>query len=218
MIVACAGSQDQTDASHTPRSVGVGAMSSRKRSGVTPILPACCPPAPFFFSGLRFLGLRLLAPLVMSALPLGGVGSKALFLLPRTRGVPLPAAFRKGSKRKGRINEEEAVAFCSVFQGGKGARVVWSLHNVGRFPQTNQVCKAHLRKATYNVATPMPLRHPLRHALRAMILQDKTSRKKLSGIRFLRAIFPTLSPPAPLPNIFTRQSGKGRVRGSDWGS
>jgi hypothetical protein len=103
MIVACAGRQDQTDASHTPRSVGVGAMSSRKRSGVTPILPPCCPPAPFFFSGLRFLGLRLLAPLVMSALPLGGVGSKALFLLPRTRGVPLPAAVRKGGKRTGRI-------------------------------------------------------------------------------------------------------------------
>jgi len=125
MIVACAGSQDQAGTSHTPRSVGVGAMSSRKRSGVTPILPACCPPAPFFFSGLRVFGLRLLAPLVMSALPLGGVGSKTLFLLPRIRGVPLPAAVRKGSKRKGRITMEAAVAFCSVVHGGKGARVVW---------------------------------------------------------------------------------------------
>ena len=143
MIVACAGSQDQPDASHTPRSVGVGAMSSRKRSGVTPILPACCPPAPFFFSGLRVLGLRLLAPLVMSALPLGGVGSKALFLLPRTRGVPLPAAVHTGSKRKGRITTEAAVAFCSVVQY-KGERVqeFFGVYSSGRGPSARELLDA----------------------------------------------------------------------------
>ena len=70
--------------------------------------------------------------------------------MPRTRGVPLPAAVHTGSKRKGRITTEAAVAFCSVVQY-KGERVqeFFGVYSSGRGPSARELLSFHASPRTH---------------------------------------------------------------------